>query len=67
MGFNVSPLVYSKTMRVMASFLHRPIFAMGAPFRFPGIVQAVVSRGLRLLVYLDDMCVLTRPGALGAS
>jgi hypothetical protein len=62
-GLNLSPLVYTKFMRVVVQFLRHPRFKSGAPFRFAGLPKRTASRGFRCLAYLDDLLFLLRRNA----
>ena len=65
MGCSISPLVYTKFMRVVARFLRYSTFTTAELYRTAGVSPQLVRAGLRLLIYLDDLCVLVRPGPLG--
>lgn len=45
-------------MRVVANFLRRPRFANGSVFRSDHLWSGYLRKGLRCLVYLDDILVL---------
>ena len=57
-GLNLSPLIYTKFMRCVVAFIRHPIFADGSPFSFKTLPHKVVRRGMRSLIYLDDLLVL---------
>jgi hypothetical protein len=50
-------------MRVVANFLRRPRFVSGQLFRSQHLRPGYLKKGFRCLFYLDDILVLSQPGA----
>ncbi len=59
-GLSLSPLIYTKLMRVVITFLRRPQFANKGWFGFKELPAKVVASGFRGLIYLDDIVILMR-------
>ena len=57
-GLSLSPLVFTKFMRVVATFVRAPRFTTGSYFRSMHLPLKHVRRGTRMLIYLDDLLFL---------
>ena len=51
-------MVFTKFMKVVATFVRAPRFANGTYFRSAFVPQRYVRRGTRMLVYLDNLLFL---------
>ena len=57
-GLSLSPLVFTKFMWVVATFVCAPKFPSGSYFCSVHLPLKHVRRGTRMLIYLDDLLFL---------
>lgn len=59
-GLSVSPYVFTRVVKVFATFLRRPVFPNGLLFSASFAPRKFVREGFACLVYLDDILILLR-------
>lgn len=57
-GLSLSPLIYTKFMRHVISFIRCPKFYNSSYFSFKSLPAKIIRKGFRSLIYLDDLLVL---------
>jgi hypothetical protein len=57
-GLSVSPYIFTKVIKVFATFLRRPVFTSGHLFDTNFAPKRMVRAGFACIVYFDDILIL---------